>query len=167
MSKEKHNHEEGFECEACKNGIGALEEKQKKLLKNPGWYAHYVPGSPDVPFGMNVHTHGLKENFKHPDLQICIGMDQHTCHHILTNAVNEIKKGKKFEAGEKYDELIESSPAYKDLKLKVLFLEAEECGRKVLRLIFPEKDGSFRGKMASTQMEGCKVPEDLILYYTL
>ncbi len=166
MNNKKHNHEEGFECEACKNGIDAVKKKEAAFLKNPGWFAHYVP-DPEYPYGMNVHTHGLEQNFKHPDLQICLGMDQRVCHHILNNAIDEIKKGNKFEAGEKYDNVIESSPAYKDLKLKVLFLEAEECGRKVLRMIFPEKDGSFMGQMSSKQMEGCKVPEDLILYYTL
>jgi len=166
MSKEKHNHKEGFECEACKIGMKAMKEKEAGFLKNPGWFAHYVP-DPTYPNGMNVHTHGLEENFKHLDLQICLAMDQRICHQILNNAIGEIKAGKKFEAGEKYDDVIEASPAYKDLKLKVLFLEAEEGGRKVLRMIFPEKDGSFMGQMSSKQMEGCKVPEDLILYYTL
>ena len=162
----KHNHKEGQECEYCKNGVEATKKKEAEFLKSPGWFVHYIHSEPGVPFGMNVHTHGLKENFDHLDLQICLMMDQRTTHHILNNAIALIKDGRKFEAGEKYDDIIESSPAYKGFKYHVLFLEAEEAGRKVLRMIFPEKDGSFIGKMSETQMEGCVVPKDLILYYT-
>lgn len=166
MSNDKHNHEEGFECEACKNGMEALLEKEQRLLKEPGWFVHFVPGSEGFPYETNVHTHGLKENFDHLDLQVCLPMNPHVTHDILTNVIEDnIKKGTKYEAGKKYNDIIEPSPAFKDMKFQILFLKAEENGREVLRLIFPEKDGSFIGEMSTKQMEGCEIPSDLILSY--
>ena len=73
-----------------------------------------------------------------------------------------IKKDKSFEAGQKYEDLIDASKKHEGMNYKILFLEAEEGGRKVLRMIFPEKDGGFDGPL-SEQLKGCVIPNDLIL----
>jgi hypothetical protein len=159
----KHNHEEGFECEACKTGVEAVLEKEKKLIEDYGWYAHYVPGSDEFPFGINMHTHGVAENFDHPDLQICVNMNPHSGHSIISDVIKNIKDGKKYVAGEKYGELIKPKPGYVGPEYKVLFLEAEEMDRKVLRLIFPDVDGTFTGPLGTEQVKGCVIPDGLKL----
>jgi len=151
MGSNNHLHKE--ECEACANGMDAVLEKERKSMETMGWYAHYVPDAHDCPFGKNYHTHGLPESFNHPDLQICLGMRPETAHMIISNAVEEIKKGKKYEHGKRYDDLIVATDP--NLKYDVLVLEAEECERPVLRLIMPDKAGTFDGELAA-QMEGCK-----------
>ena len=152
------------ECEVCKNGIEATNAKEQSQLDIHGWYVHYVSGDPSCPSGVNAHTHGLKENKDHLDLQMCVRINPQHAHSIFINAIEgRIKQGLKYEAGKRYDDLIEPSPAYKGSKFEVLVLEAEESGRPVLRFIFPEKDGSFEGILSSSQMEGCIIPEGLNL----
>lgn len=147
-----HKHEEGYECEACKNGIEALREKEQALLKNPGWFVHFVFDDEKYPFNTNFHTHGLLENFNHTDLQICLPAPPETSHNIMTNIVEMIKEGKTFEAGKKYPDILGND-------LLISFLESEEGGRPILRLICPEKDGTFRGQLVNKQIVGCKNPE--------
>lgn len=153
---EDHKHEDGFKCEACENGIDAMLAKEAQMLKDHGWFVHFVP-DPKYPFGMNVHTHGLSDNFGHMDLQICLDMSPRTCHSILINAVESIKAGKKFESGKTYDELIQPT----DKKFEVLFLQAVECDRPVLRLIFPDKEGKFDGEL-SDQKLGCELGRETV-----
>jgi hypothetical protein len=74
----KHNHKDGEECEACKLGLDVVLQKEQALMKKYGWLVHFVPGSEGVPFGMNIHTHGLLESFGHLDLQICLNMPHGT-----------------------------------------------------------------------------------------
>lgn len=148
----KHNHAD-CECEICKNGLEAVEAKEQKAMQDLGWYAHYVQDDPEHPFGVNYHTHGLGRSFNHLDLQICLRVNPDVAHMIITNAVEKIKEGFKYQHGKAYDDLIEARDP--NLKYKVLFLEARECGRPVLRLIMPDKKGSFDGDLAA-QKEGCK-----------
>jgi len=151
----KHKHEDGHECDMCRDGAEAVHEKETAMLQKHGWFVHFVPGS-DVPYGLNIHTHGLLEIFEHPDLQICMAMDPQTAHGILADIIEDkIKKGEKFEAGKKYEKIIGNG-------YNVLFLNASEGDRTVLRMIFPDKDGGFDGPM-SNQLEGCEIPEGLIL----
>lgn len=152
----KHQHDEGFECESCRDGIEAVQEKEKRLLKDPGWITHFVGDATP-----NIHTHGLVEKFGHPDFQICVGMPPKHAHTFFTIAIENIKLGASYEANQRYDDIISPAPDYAGMKYEVLFLEAEEGGRKVLRMIFPEKDGSFIGKMSDGQMQGCVIPEGL------
>lgn len=153
-------HKAECECEVCKNGLAFFKEKEQRLIDKHGWLVHFVPGSKEVPFEMNVHTHGLLENFGHLDLQICLQMSPDTCHSILITAIEDnIKKGKAYKAGEKYDGLIASNS---DVPYQVLFLEAQEGNRTVLRMVFPDKDGGFDGPM-SKQLEGCNIPDGTVL----
>lgn len=148
------------DCEVCKNGVEATVKKGDLMLDKHGWFVHYVSGDESCPFGMNAHTHGLAETQDHLDLQMCIGINPQHAHSIFTDAIEgHIKKGFKYEAGKRYDDLIEPAPAYKGPKYEVLVLEATENDRPVLRFIFPEKDGSFEGQLTHTQMEGCIIPE--------
>lgn len=137
----------------CRDGMAAVDERQKQAMKDLGWYAHYVTDDPDCPKNINYHTHGVSHSFNHPDFQICIGMPFETAHTIFNIAIAAVQEGKTFEPGKKYDNLIQSS---KDgSNLEVLVLEAEENDRPVLRFIFPDKHNDFDGELAF-QKEGCK-----------
>ena len=150
-----HKHKDGHECEICRDGLEAVQQKETAMIQEHGWFVHFVPGS-DVPYGLNIHTHGLFEVLDHLDLQICLSMDPQTAHNILGEVIEDhIKKGEKLVAGEKYEKIIGNG-------YKVLFLNAKEGDRNVLRLIFPDKDGGFDGVM-SKQLEGCDIPEGLKL----
>ena len=141
------------ECAVCRDGIDAIEERERQNMETVGWYAHYVPDADDCPYGINYHTHGSDHSFNHLDMQVCLAADPQTLHHVLSIAVGKIKEGAKFEHGKTYDDLIE--PANGEGTYKVLMLEAEECGRKVLRLIMPDKHGKLDGELF-TQMLDCK-----------
>lgn len=140
------------ECAVCRDGLEAVEARERQAIEELGWYAHFVPNDPDYPYGVNYHTHGFEESFGHLDMQICLPIHPNMAHGILSIAVEKIKAGFKFEHGEKYEDLIEAKDP--SLKYEVLMLEAEECDRKVLRLIMPDKAGKFDGELAA-QMEGC------------
>src|ERR1035437_3523729 len=103
----KHNHKNGHECECCRDGMEAVRKKEQAMIEKHGWYVHFVPGDTKVPFEMNIHTHGLFENLEHTDLQICMSMDPEVAHSVLVNVIEDnIKKGKTFEAGKKYEHTI-------------------------------------------------------------
>lgn len=144
--------------------LNALLDREQEFLKEPGWYAHYVGQDPEYPNGINIHTHGLLENFNHPDLQICVPMDFHIAHQILINLIeNGIKQGKQYKPGTKTQDAIEASPKYIGMKYEVLFLEANEGNRKVLRIIFPEKDGTFNGDLTDSQLPGCTYDDHMLI----
>jgi len=131
--------EEKFECFAHKYGVDALEQKEKEGVEKYGWYAHAVPGDfKNSPTGMNIHTHHIQESFNHPDLQIVISVSPSqfgVMMSILHNAVNNfIKKGEKFEVGKEYKNIVGNG-------YSVTFAKTKECGREVLRMILPDKNG--------------------------
>jgi hypothetical protein len=161
--KNKHEHKEGFECEACRDGAEAVRERERKAMEKMGWYVHFVPGDKNFPYDMNVHTHGVEETFKHPDIQICAGLPSAIALSILTTAVEDyIRKGKEFKAGKFYDGLIKPAPDLEGvLKMEVLFLEATENGRPVLRMILPGKLGEFSSEFPITQTKDCTIPDTL------
>lgn len=151
-------HNYSCHCDVCKHGPEVVRERELNALDKHGWYTHFIFGDDDSPFHMNIHTHGLKEKFNHLDLQICFPVLSDQAHSILITAIEDhIKKGEKYEAGQKYNGLIVNSQ--NDIDAEILFLEAEECGRPVLRMIFPDQDWSFSGELAEKQMIGCKIPE--------
>ncbi len=156
---EKHNGE--CKCDICRLGIEAAFGIQEEAMEKYGWYVHFVMDDLDYPYGMNVHTHGLADSQKHPDLQICLPMSAKSCHEILINAIEDnVKKGIIFEHGKKYGNIIMPSPGSGKMSYLVLFLNAKENGRDVLRMVFPEKDGGFIGEMAREQMCGCEIPQE-------
>lgn len=143
------NFEHNCQCEACRDGMEAVMKKQKEQTDKHGWIIHYIPKSKEHPFGVNIHTHGLADNFNHPDLQIVIPMRPEFVHKILITAVEKhIKKNEPYVSGKKYTDLVTDSEG---TDYGVLFIDAVEDGRKVLRMIFPEKDGSFIGEFVEKQ----------------
>ena len=77
----------------------ALKKREKECLERDGWYSHIIQYDPDYPFEFNMHTHGLKEKFDHPDLQICLPIDYKVAYAFVVYFIEQIKKGKKYVAG--------------------------------------------------------------------
>lgn len=128
-------------------------EWEKKSLEKFGWFTHFVPDE-NYPLGVNIHTHGIKESFSHPDIQIIIGLPPEIVQSILHPLVKKIKAGKTFKAGESYSKIIKG--------FKVRFESTFECGRAVLRMILPDPKGHLeKDKMDpgyARQYEGCVNP---------
>lgn len=100
-----------------------------------GWVVDLVGGHDDMPFGMDLHTHGLLENYNHPDLQLVLPLDRKLMNSIIRTCVDMVKDGTKFEPGKPYSKIVKG--------MDVGFAEAVEDDRMVLRLIFPDKNGNW------------------------
>lgn len=137
-----NQHQDGkCKCFACEKGMEALEKMQQEFIEKVGWYAHFVSNDPRCPYSTNLHTHNLMEKFGHKDLQICLNIAPQVGHAIFVTIIDEIKKGKKFEAGKEYDEIFDGG-------FKAKFIDAFETGRPVLRVLVPGPDGKYEGKYA-------------------
>jgi hypothetical protein len=121
-------------CDMCALGPEIVEEREKEMMEKIGWYAHFVHDEPETPFHINYHTHGLTHTFKHPDLQACIPINFEVLHSIVCSIVKQIKEGKKFKAGDKVLDILQND-------FPITFMESKECGRDVLRVIFPDPSG--------------------------
>lgn len=131
MSPTDHGEEcdPGCECACCKMGMEKFMQMRAELMTKYGWVADIVMDA-DLP---NVHTHGLKENYDHPDLQAVAFIDPKIIHGVMCGIVDRIKDGDKFIAGVDYDGVIKN--------FKVRFVDAIENNRPVLRLILPDQHG--------------------------
>ena len=56
-------------CKVRESGVGESIAWEIDCMERFGWYVHYVT---DAPSGADVHTHGLRESFDHPDLQLLV-----------------------------------------------------------------------------------------------
>ena len=106
-----------------------------KLIKKYGWVCHMVVG--------NTHTHGLLEEFQHPDLQCVLNIEPSTIHAIFCKIVKRISEGDDFQSGIRYKKIINT--------FDVIFIDAVDDGRDVLRLIFPDATGSLEAKNMSAE----------------
>jgi Domain of unknown function (DUF4262) len=136
-------HEDTCECTVCKmrrQGVAEAEIRRRMRkfeadsMREYGFYAHAVADDPEGSGMCNVHTHGLTESFKHPDLQIVLPIETTVFMHVLHRAVNMIRTGTRFHCGVDYKGICGG-------RYPVRFVEAEETGRPILRMILPDKDG--------------------------
>jgi hypothetical protein len=130
-------HETQCECYYCKYGHEASKKKEREGIIQYGFYIHAVKDDCKCPHHINFHTHGLKEVFGHLDLQICFPLQVEIAYPIFHGMVDEIRAGKIFEAGKKYSSIL--------VNYNVELIEAIECGRPVLRLLLPNKQGTLAG----------------------
>ena len=96
----------------------------------------YVSDADECPYGVNFHTHGVKENFGHLDFEVVFPMEFEMCHYIFFKIIEIIVAGQKFEANHTYPDVLGNNYNLK-------FIESQEGDRPVLRLIFPGKDGNL------------------------
>jgi hypothetical protein len=117
---------------------------QDEMIEKCGFYVHGV--APELPDEFpNFHTHGLVESFGHPDLEIVFPLDPGLVQKIFWSAVRLIKAGGRLEPGQSGVTGLCSVP--------VELRASRECGRDVVRLIFPDKNGGFEGPFGR-QFEG-------------
>lgn len=128
----------------CTRGEKYYNNFRNNALKKYGWYAECVEFDTDYPNEFNYHTHGILENFGHPDFQVCFRIDEKILHQFMCILVVEIQNGNRFLPEQSYMGIIKDFPAK--------FIEAWENGRKVLRLLIPNKYGNYAGKHFSYQL---------------
>ena len=128
-------HEENCECFICKNGPEKARQWEEKCMKSHGWYCHFIFDDKDSPYNRNVHSHGVLESFDHPDFQVMGAIHAETCHHIIAGVIDQVKDGKKFKSVDKLGNIVNDT-------MDILFIDAKECGRDVLRIILPDPDGN-------------------------
>lgn len=103
---------------------------------------HYVPLENGL---ANVHTHGVEENYGHPDLQIVLPLEPNLATAVLNGIVDTyINTGNKLVDGEFNPHLIQDAVAKTVLQ--------EETGRTVFRIILPDPNAKF------PEDEGCQTP---------
>lgn len=121
----------------AKRRLEVMHDDQIEMMKKHGWIVHFVFETRDCEFdGMaNIHTHGMAQNFNHPDLQIVLPIDPQTAHMLLIEIVEQVKQGRVFEANQRYGKIIKD--------FDILFIEAKEGERTVLRVILPDSQGKF------------------------
>lgn len=125
-------------CDACKYGMEEVERRERMNLEKYGWIAHVVPEYEGSPLDFNLHTHGVQENFDHPDFEVVLPMNPVIIMGMLHNIVNRIKEGETFVTGRQYTNLIYAEGPGRNLPVE--FAESTECGRRVLRVILPDED---------------------------
>jgi hypothetical protein len=124
--------ESSGECMGCSEGIEAVRKHDAEAFKEYGWFAHIVP-DPDFPNGMNYHTHGLDVSYNHKDIQVCLSINPKLIHSLVSDVIDQIKKGQTFESGQVVSRIVRG--------MNVTFANAKEDNRDVLRMIFPDSAG--------------------------
>lgn len=109
-----------------------IQERLREHYEKEGWYLHSTT-SKNGQF-VNHHTHGLQENFGHPDLQIVLHYHPQQIYQFFHYFSSLIKQGTVFEAGKEYHDT---------LTYPIRFESFTEGERNVLRVIFCDKEGRF------------------------
>lgn len=106
-------------------------EWEEEMLEKHQFYIHYVIDA-DLPYKVDIHTHGLRENFDHPNLQIVLPLDEKNAKGILHAAANFIKDGGCFLPNKTYSKLLKGA-------FEIKFVKAVNHGEEILRMIIPDK----------------------------
>ena len=115
--------------------IISLEQKQKEWMKKYGFVIHNVfPDSQDEVLWSH-HTHGLKENFNHMDLEVVLPIDPQIVGSIFHGMVDLIKGGESFE-----DKLI-SDKVIRNYNVQLV--KVNDGQRDLIRIILPDVNGKF------------------------
>ena len=89
------------ECDSCscmndgmskEEAFETIKRLQEKKMEEHGWIIHLINDDPNIATGINIHTHGLEDNFDHADLQFVIDTDAQVVQTIIGTIVSRIKK---------------------------------------------------------------------------
>ena len=82
----------------------------------------------------NAHTHGMAK-YSHQDFQLVLYLHPNQMGYVLNNLGLRVQAGERFKAGDLVEGIFDRCPLRLD--------EAEESGRKVLRVIIPDDENRF------------------------
>ena len=82
----------------------------------------------------NAHTHGMAK-YGHMDFQLVLYLHPNQMGYVLNNLGLRVQAGERFKAGDLVEGIFNRCPLRLD--------EAEESGRKVLRVIIPDDENRF------------------------
>ncbi|MBQ8997150.1 MAG: DUF4262 domain-containing protein [Clostridium sp.] len=115
------------------SNLNAIKE-DCELMKKNGYIIHNVfPTRENEIF--SHHTHGLKENYNHMDLQIALGVHPAIINPVLDGVANQIKNGVTFEDKLVSDRVIQG--------FDVQLVKVKFGSRELLRIILPDENGKF------------------------
>ena len=96
-----------------------------------------------LPYMCNAHTHGM-ERYNHLDFQMVLNYPPNEIGRILNELGLRVQAGEKFKNGDLIDDI------YEDCQVRLQ--EFNECERKVLRVVIPDKHNHF------PENDGCEEP---------
>lgn len=117
------------------NKFEQIIEMQARMMEEYGFIIHSVFPTDENDASYSHHTHGLKENFNHMDLEIALPLPQQLAGQIIHSMVDQIKEGASFEDKLTSDKVI--------MNYDVHLVRVNEDGREVLRVILPDPEGRF------------------------
>lgn len=115
--------------------IRKYEKWAEDMLKEFGYYIHFISGYGLYGNIVNYHTHGLMENLNHKELQIVLPISEKVSYNIFHSIVKVIKSGKKLEDGEMLEEIIVNFP--------IKIVKTTDGNNEVFRIVFPDPNGLF------------------------
>ena len=118
-----------------KKTMQKMHSEEQLLLEEYGFYMHNVLDPNDSSY-MNIHTHGIRENFNHLDLQIVYPTSVETASYLFQFLLHHIKKGKSFENETILPNMLGAKGDY-----PIGFCKRVEGDRTVLRIILPDVEG--------------------------
>lgn len=141
--KERRGQEHDPRCMAGRMTKKERRDWEASAMKECGFVVHFVfdefHGKPHpLSHLVNFHTHGFLETWGHPDLQIVFPLPERVVMGTLWNFADRVKAGEKFVPGVRY--LGIAGEPY-----EVKLVEAEEAGRKILRVLIPDKHNKLPG----------------------
>ena len=84
--------------------MDSVERKVRSDIEEYGWHVmNVLPESDHAPHSYSI---GLFASFEHPEIVI-VGLPGARAHKFINNIADEIKDGATFEAGDRYDHLID------------------------------------------------------------
>lgn len=118
--------------------LDAHDKWAVECMKKYGFYIHFVIDGDfeNSPSGVNHHTHGIPQSHACHDFQITVPLDPEVVSGIFHNLYDRVKDGEVFAAGDIVHDIIGNDMA-------ITFIEAEENGRTVLRVILPDPAGNI------------------------
>lgn len=118
-----------------KDKLKELKEKEEQLMMKHGFVIHNVFPSSDEDVLWSHHTHGLKENFNHMDLEIVLPIDPVIAYSVINGMVEQIREGETFE-----DKLV-SDRVIQNYDVQLVRVNADD--RELLRIVLPDVNGKF------------------------
>ena len=110
--------------------------QQEEMIKKYGFVIHNVfPSEEDEDILYSIHTHGLKENFNHMDLEVVLPMNPNIVAGIFHGMVDSIKDGETFEDKSTSDRVIQN--------FDVQLVRVNDGARDLLRIVLPDENGKF------------------------